>query len=61
MKTISEIDSFLDFGALLQRYLPRGKGAVIRAIGKRFIRPESRYMLTRHGAKLVLSPDSMDV
>ena len=51
----------LDAGVLLSAWLPRGKGAVVRGLGKRLVRPDSRYMMTRHGAKLVISPDSLDV
>jgi FkbM family methyltransferase len=45
----------------LNRYLPRGKGAVPRWIGSRLRRESTRHILTRHGAKLVVEPSSLDV
>jgi FkbM family methyltransferase len=56
-----EIGPLLAAGAALSKYLPRGKGAVARMLGTLFLRPRSRYLVTRHGAKLVLSPTSLDV
>lgn len=53
--------ALLSLAALLQRYLPRGKGAVPRWIGRVLLRMNSQYLTTRHGAKLVLSPGSLDV
>ena len=46
---------------LLQKALPRGKAAVPRYIGKILGSPLSKYMITRHGARLVLCPSSYDV
>ena len=51
----------LDVSVALQRALPRGKGAVLRALGRLTVPPGRRYLITRHGAKLVMSPDSLDV
>ena len=51
----------LSAGHFLSRALPRGKGAVVRSLGPLFVRDRSHFLVTRHGAKLVLSPDSMDV
>jgi FkbM family methyltransferase len=56
-----EAAALIDFALALQKYLPRGKGAVVRWIGNKLIEPKSRFMTTRHGAKLVLAPDSLDV
>jgi len=46
---------------LLQKALPRGKAAIPRYIGKILGSPLSKYMITRHGARLVLCPSSYDV
>lgn len=51
----------LDLAAALQKHLPRGRGAIPRALGKAALRGRQRFLTTRHGAKLVLSPDSLDV
>lgn len=45
----------------LNRYLPRGKGAVPRWIGARLRRESGHHIVTRHGAKLVVEPSSLDV
>jgi FkbM family methyltransferase len=45
----------------LNRYLPRGKGAVPRWIGGRLRREAGHFIVTRHGAKLVVEPSSLDV
>jgi FkbM family methyltransferase len=55
------LDALLTFGVLCGKYLPRGKGAVIRRIGKAVVRSNKHFMMTRHGARLVISPDSLDV
>lgn len=46
----------------LNRLLPRGKGAIPRAIG-RLIRADlhSYFICTRHGARLAVEPSSLDV
>lgn len=51
----------ISFASMLQKHLPRGKGSVPRWLGRKAIRAESRYMTTRHGAKLVLAASSLDV
>jgi FkbM family methyltransferase len=58
---LRQADSLLRIASVLSRHLPRGKGAVIRGFGKIFLPPNRYFMTTRHGAKLVLSPDSLDV
>jgi FkbM family methyltransferase len=58
---LRETGVLLSLAALLQRYLPRGKGAVPRWLGKALLRMNSQYLTTRHGTKLVLSPGSLDV
>lgn len=60
-RNLREAGALLSLAALLQRYLPRGKGAVPRWIGRTLLRMSSQYMTTRHGTKLVLSPCSLDV
>jgi FkbM family methyltransferase len=60
-RDIRETRVLLSLAALLQRYLPRGAGAVPRWIGKALLRMNSQYLVTRHGTKLVLSPGSLDV
>lgn len=47
--------------SFVQRVVPRGRGAVPRKLGKMLTTPASRFMTTRHGAKLILSPGSFDV
>ncbi len=47
--------------ALLQRYLPRGKGSVPRWLGRRFGGSAPRFLLTKHGAKLAMSNDAYDI
>lgn len=59
--SIREADSLLRAASVLSRTLPRGKGAMVRTLGKILLAPNKRFMTTRHGAKLVLSPDSLDV
>jgi FkbM family methyltransferase len=61
MVHLREANGLLMLGTALAKVLPRGKGAVVRFLGRRLISPEARYMLTRHNAKLVLSPDALDV
>lgn len=58
---LREVGLLLSLSALLQRYLPRGRGAVPRWLGKTFARDEEAFLTTRHGAKLVLSSDCYDV
>lgn len=58
---LKQTDRLLDFFAVLSSVLPRGKGAVVRRLGKLLVAPDSKYMITRDGAMLVLSPDSLDV
>ena len=58
---MQQIGPLLTLGVALGKYLPRGKGAVVRSMGALLLKPGSRYMVTRHGAKLVLSPTSLDV
>lgn len=53
--------SLINASLLLAKYLPRGKGAVVRKIGEYAVKPESRYMTTKHGAKLVISPNALEV
>jgi FkbM family methyltransferase len=51
----------LEFAYLLSSLLPRGKGAVPRLIG-RLARPWiHHYLVTRHGAKLPIVPEALDV
>ncbi len=59
--SLADAGGLLSVLSWLQRVLPRGKGAVPRALGKALARPLSRYLTTRHGTKLVLSPSSYDV
>ncbi len=53
-------DTILWMAALAQRFLPRGKGAVPRWLGRTFASGREQ-MLTRHGARLALARDSFDV
>jgi FkbM family methyltransferase len=46
---------------LLNRLLPRGKGAVPRWIGARISKDVGHTIVTRHGARLVVEPSSLDV
>jgi FkbM family methyltransferase len=46
--------------ALAQRHLPRGKGAVPRLMGKMAGR-RPQYLMTRHGARLVMAASAWDV
>lgn len=51
----------LEIAAVLAALLPRGKGAVPRLIG-RLTRPLiHHYLVTRHGAKLPIVPEALDV
>jgi hypothetical protein len=51
----------LELAVLAQKYLPRAKGASGRWLGRKFVRPRTEHMTTRHGAKLVMSGESFDV
>ena len=51
----------LSLDALLERYLPRGKEAVPRWLGRVLLRMNSQYLTTRPGTKLVLSQGSLDI
>ena len=57
---LREVGALLSAAVLVQRHLPRGKGAASRWLGKWFLAPDSSYMTTRHGSKLVMSPMSID-
>ena len=46
--------------AFAQRHLPRGKGAVPRRLGKAAGR-RPMFLVTRHGARLVMAPSAWDV
>lgn len=46
--------------AALQRRLPRGKGAIPRFLGRR-LGKRPRYLITKHGAKLVMASGAYDV
>ena len=56
-----DLSAAMRLAVLLNRYLPRGKGAVPRWIGSRLRRESSRHIVTRHGARLVVEPSSLDV
>jgi FkbM family methyltransferase len=58
---LTEARTALSLLSTLQETLPRGKAAVPRFLGKHFGSPMSRFMRTRHGARLVLCPSSYDV
>jgi FkbM family methyltransferase len=60
-RDLKETGALLNLATLLQRYLPRGRGAVPRWLGKALLRMNSQYLTTRHGTKLVLSPCSLDI
>src|SRR5215469_14317131 len=46
--------------ALAQKHLPRGKGAVPRYVGKVAGRKPT-FLVTRHGARLAMSPKAWDI
>ena len=46
---------------VLNRILPRGKGAVPRWIGARIRKDPRNTVMTRHGARLAVEPSSLDV
>lgn len=56
-----DLSAAMRLAVLLNRYLPRGKGAVPRWIGGRLPRESRRHIVTRHGARLVVEPSSLDV
>jgi FkbM family methyltransferase len=53
-------DKALAVAALAQRHLPRGKGAVPRLMG-RVAGRKPRFLMTRHGARLVMAASAWDV
>lgn len=55
-----DVGRALRITAMAQRYLPRGKGAAPRWIGK-LLGKRPRYLVTKHGARLVMAPDAWDV
>lgn len=56
-----ELSVAMRVAVLLNRLLPRGKGAVPRWIGRKLCRGASRHIVTRHGARLVVEPSSLEV
>jgi FkbM family methyltransferase len=53
-------DRALALAAFAQRHLPRGKGAVPRLLG-RAVGHQPRFLVTRHGARLVMAASAWDV
>lgn len=51
----------LDIAYVLSSLLPRGKGAVPRFIGRLAHPWINHYLVTRHGAKLPIVPEALDV
>lgn len=55
------LSAAMRLAVFLNRYLPRGKGAVPRWIGGRLRRESGHHIATRHGATLVVEPSSLDI
>jgi FkbM family methyltransferase len=58
---VREIGPVMKLASFLSRHAPRAKGAIPRFMGRTMIKPETVYFLTRHGAHLVVDPNSFDV
>ena len=58
---IKEIGALLPFADFLSRVAPRGKGAIPRKLGQLLISPQSVYFRTRHGGKIIIDPNCLDV
>lgn len=61
MSTGDNLSLAMRLAVMLNRHLPRGKGAVPRWIGRRVGRGTRRHIVTRHGAMLVVEPSSLEV
>lgn len=56
-----EIGPVIKIAGFLSRYTPRGKGAIPRIMGRTMIKPGTVYFVSKHGARMVIDPNNLDI